>query len=384
MYTNFVGTLPQTDGGEYNYASTQSPNTFSEHSDIRTGVMSQSLANTSKQINVLSAELTRGSVMKDRFGRKVTNMTPERQWFQDNISILIVRGLIYDSFDEQTMADLLANFDKNSSIQLTCDYICYDYTEDVVKAIERELTVSNGDYHIMVVPIVITKDPSTLMNAPEPTFGKPGIVDAWFDINHIHEVFREWIVKYAFVYEHAETRTPTSHDIGVDGTHVKIGPQFDSTTMFNIEGELDPICQRDIDNEFAVNLRDKDNIGVRQRHVHEAREAGYGANSTRDRNRKNGSLLTRVWNDQRTPIVDTTIPSDKDGVILRYNERMIPPDRVTAEFQLFDDPETYDASTGKNKMEEASKSRRDMPTMQLVNRRGPKSRVVRNTAYPRI
>lgn len=383
MTSNFPGLKPEKANVNYEYLeSSYDPRMFSEHSYVKRSILNSNINNTQSQITKLSSELSQITTAKDKYGNEVINLTPEREWFQNNVMILICRGAVYDEYDEKTLNDILSAFDETSTTHLTCEWRCMDYSEELVKAAEHELIISNGDYHLLVVPIVITKNVDILEQAPEDQYKQFGFVNKYINIDDIHTYFREIIINYAFVYKKQYAREPTSRDMGIIDNHVQISKEFDGNTMFSIDGELDPISQKHVDDHFEALNRGEESLGMRQRKTEYQRENGYSRNLHKDRIAKGGTLMSRIYNDTNCPLVDTTVPSDKAGVILRYHERIPPPESTEPEYQLFDDNSTY--SNGKNDMETAALGKQALPSFQSINRRGRTARTSAINKYAAI
>ena len=97
-------------------------------------------------------------------------------------------------------------------------------------------------------------------------------------------------------------------------------------------------------------------------------------NQYRNRFTKNGSLYTRIQRDESCGITDDSLVDEHKGIQLRMHESQPPPNKIRDEYQLYENPDTYEG--GKNKALDAS-TREQIPVFQQVAR-GVKSRTPTN------
>ena len=255
-------------------------------------------------------------------GKTIINANYNNVWFSQHVYMLFSMGRIFDKNDQSFFKTVNTYFDTDSGIYLSCHRDVMNYKDDLVKKIERQIGIDNGNYHLMLVLIVYGKE-EALENPPENLFASAGIVKWAIEADEIKEIMMTFLHKYGFA-----TRSNVPHKI----PSVISGRRDSNTLMdqkFKLHSEIDwnsePNRMLFSDLDYR-NHRDED-FAQRQRICEDPRISGKRERPTK--NRTGGTLYQQIYNaGQRA---DTVPRSAKQVVISKMVENTMPSDYIGAE-----------------------------------------------------
>lgn len=327
--------------------------------------------------NHTSHELT------DSLGRRIVNITEAKAWFKDNIAFIFSIGCIFNESDRLKLNELLKTFSNDGHVGFLMNYYkVLDYNNDLIKAIEQKMIINNGNYHVCLFVIVLSSDQEVLRKAPEDQYSITGVISKYCEWTEIFQYMQRIIAKYGLATEQIITHDdPLPWEAGAEGLAVKTVRHPEVESKFDID--IDPENENQIilnqELQFAKEKEELFHTRVRNtRFDRNDKDASY--NPYRNRFLKNGSLYTRIERDASNGIISDSIHDEHVGVQLRMNESVQPPQEIRPEFQLYDDPDTYEG--GRNIITTSDTSTREhIPKFKLTNIRGSKSRkIVTNPA----
>ena len=327
--------------------------------------------------NNSSPELT------DSLGRRIINMTESKSWFKDNVALIFSIGCIFNEMDRVKLNALLNTFNNDGHVGFLMNYYkVLDYNNELIKAIEQKMIINNGNYHVCLFVIVLSSDKEVLNKAPEDQYSITGIINKFCEWTEIFQYMQQVISKYGLATEQIITHDdPLPWEIGADSLSVKTVRHPEVESKFDIDIDPDNENQIKLNQELEFTKEKEELFHTRVRNTRFDRndkDASY--NPYRNRFLKNGSLYTRIEKENNNGIVSDSIRDEHVGVQLRMNESVQPPQEIRPEYQLYDDPDTYE--DGRNIITTSDMATRErLPHFKLTNIRGSKSRkIVANPA----
>lgn len=282
-----------------------------------------------KQLNVVNNILNNTEVVEfhDNEGKLIINATQDKIWFSKNVAFIFAIGSIKDEEDDELLNTVLSYFENNNeSGFLMNHYRVLDYNDKLVIELENKLKIANGNYHVLLAPIVYASD-EELNNAPELQFKHKGPVKKLVKWQQITEYMRELMSKYGLI-----TNLIRKHDA--------MNYEFDKNVkedkgVYYIGDTMNDDNDSEIDSNLAFQRELHDNYNERVRRGKTSRDGDVNE-GTHISNRKN--LYQQMYEDKYS----NECMLDKgniNGVELRMND-VLPPEKTT-EYQLYDDEATY-------------------------------------------
>lgn len=333
--------LPPPDKPKY-YEQTY----FNWNSDIKENETKAFQKQTSAELEVINQKFNdnyqKSETLRDSNGQICINTTPENIWFAKNVAFIFAIGSIYDHEDDLIMNTILAYFNNNQeNAFLLNHHVVENYqSSKLIQSIESKLKITNGNYHVFMVPIVYTADPKILNSAPEAQFMKTGIVNKFMKWPTITEYMREVIAKYGLITTIQRPIEKASWEIGQEGLATKRELHADVECKFDIEvdSELhDNPIQKDLD--FKRDLKEDYNIRQRETKINRLGEYSHNPHSCRSKRMKLSTQMNGGITD--TELTTSTLVDHNLGVQLRLNEKYHPEEKKYVEYQLYDDPNSY-------------------------------------------
>lgn len=127
------------------------------------------------------------------------NENQKRLWFWENVSFIFSIGRIFRDEDREIFDALMNYFNKTNQTFLPNVYKVYDFNDDLIKEFEKIHYIGNGNYHILLIPFVHTKDEKILFNAPESAYKRFGVVEALVNIEDIVNFMCDVMYKYGAI-----------------------------------------------------------------------------------------------------------------------------------------------------------------------------------------
>jgi len=379
---------------------------FQYHTDLEDKMKEKKFTQDAKEIEYISKVLLRqeDKIYRNPYnGRRILNVNSDNLWFSDNVAFIFSVGCEFDEDDTELLNTVLSMFNQknlyvsskesfspngtnlpsranrhtfdtemlepidsssggfhiNSSINLgssslidNAEEIALGYflnqvkifnydNSDLVEKIEAHFFIQPGNYHVLMVPIVSTKDTRILDMAPEDRFSSPGLFERFIKWSEIKKFIREMMDRYGFIDELPPKMDPSklTDKTLKTGNRIKNEMSFDYNT-----GE---VLESVDDTKYDQRIRETG----RQREVE-------GNHQLRDRNKTGGSLLSRIQSD--TVVEDTQIDHHQ-GVEYKYTMIENPNADTFVEYQLFEDPESYDDKSHRNNISKSGDARLEIP-----------------------
>jgi hypothetical protein len=253
---------------------------------------------------------------------QIVNSNKENIWFKNNVQIVFIQGITFTEDDTAMINDVLDCFDdkENGLPYLANQLKLLHYEEPESIQLENMLEVGHGNYHILMVPIVLNT-----VGATEDAFKRLGPVFkyvGWEEVVGIMSVFNS---KYSLISQYnqrtrrmcptkIDERTITNERFRMDGT-------LDQEQMDSINRNLD---EKRIASDPVLGTRIR---GRGEYHISE----NVKIKSTTDL--RNTNTLENRIREENT--IDTSIISEKRGVELRINDWNMPKRKTT--YKLYDD-----------------------------------------------
>lgn len=352
---------------------------FNWDSDYRKNHMEMYKNQTERQMQVLDNTFNgRSAIVRDDMGRRIVNINEERNWFKDYVALIFSIGCIFNESDREKLDVLMRAFDNDEEVGFLMNYKkVLSYDDKLVKAIEERMEIGNGNYHVCLITIVTTNEPSILSKAPEKQYSVGGIINKYCEWNEIYKYMEKIIAKYGLATEQKIRHDDRlSWEMGQEGLSVKTVRHNEVESNFDIDIDPENENQIKLDRELEFMKEREENFNTRQRNTKMMRDNKDGSyNPNRNRFVKNGSLYTRIQRAEDCGIVDDSFVDEHQGVQLRMNESKMPPDKIRPEYQLFNDPDSY--QDGKNIINVSDASTREqIPSFRQTSIRGSNSRIV--------
>ncbi len=255
-------------------------------------------------------------------GKTIINANRSNVWFSQHVYMLFSMGRIFDKNDQSFFKTVNTYFDTDSGIYLNCHHDIMNYKDDLVKKIERQIGIDNGNYHLMLVLVVYGQE-KALEDPPENLFATAGIVKWAIEADEIKEIMMTFLSKYGFA-----TRTEIPHKI----PSVVSGRRDSNTLMdqkFKLHSEIDwnsePNRMLFSDLDYR-NHRDED-FAQRQRICEDPRISGKRERPSK--NRTSSTLYQQIH--EASQKADTVPQYAKQVVISKMVENTMPSDYIGAE-----------------------------------------------------
>jgi hypothetical protein len=342
LNSNILNTNTQNQSSIGNsYLETPESLVFQWNSPINNQIVADKIETSKREIDLANKILKGddgsskyGKVLFDDFGVRVLNMNQQREWFMKHVFFVFSIGMIYDNDDIELMRDIMELFDNkhDRTAFLMNHFKVFIYNDPFIQQLEKELIIANGNYHILLVPIVNASD-SEIALAPDKMFTANGPISKFISWNEIINFMTSMVSRYGVICEivsnqHEEqknryNRPKSNYRDNANG----VRPSDMSITL---EMKLDPEVYRKIDTEQEF-LETRDNNFKRRLHVDKVMK-----DRTVDRSRSKGknSLLTRIA--QNKPI-ETSHPNKnaKKGIVAKIQMAKIQPDNKEHEYQKY-------------------------------------------------
>lgn len=367
--------------GEYVDTSVTSDQSNQLHfgftSQIHDDTMRQYQSEVDKQINLVSKAFNSEiEEIRDPMGSLIINATSERMWFARNVAFIFGIGSIYDEEDEALMNITLSFFDNTRDCAFFMNHYIIESFENsvLIKEIERKLKIGNGNYHVFMVPIVYA-NADELNDAPEGQFSKKGIVKKFMRWDTITDYMKELMARYGLITDLTRTHTPYSWEIGQEGLSVKIDNRNEVECSFDIDADPTGHAIEQIEANLNAMNDFHDNYNDRTREGKVSREGEFNVKTQSRNHRKN--LYQQMYEQKQCGIPVESIHDAHMGVNLKMNDRYMPQDNHNkqAEYQLYDDNESYNESTNRNQLtNDTYDTRGNIPRLMQTSTRGSKQR----------
>ena len=97
----------------------------------------------------------RQRVFRDDIGRRIINITEDKLWFKDYVSLIFSIGCIFNENDREKLDTLLKVFENDGEVGFLMNFKkVLSYNDKLIKVIENKL--GNGNYHLCLITIVTT------------------------------------------------------------------------------------------------------------------------------------------------------------------------------------------------------------------------------------
>ena len=254
-------------------------------------------------------------------GKKVINNNPDKEWFKNNVSFYFSKGCVFDDFDMKYLQTIESYFDKNNNIYLANVYQISDYFSNRTQSLEKLLNISNGNYHILLILVVITEDKSILENAPESLFSKYGIVDYYINHSDISNILKILFSKYSLINEPEEKLK----NLPTKGQLLRCVNKNDDVERFSINNTVDyqNSDYRELYSNLMINNQKNQELSKRQKFINDKRLGNYDTINKRINNK---SLYQRSNNaENNTTIINSKAPiTGNNGIYNRTDDQILP------------------------------------------------------------
>lgn len=314
--------------------------TFGIKSDMKSNALNFQMSKLNRELDEVQTIIQNEKIYNDPdTGKKILNANKDKIWFSDNICLIISTGKIFDSKDKYILQKFIDLFDINASVYLKCEYMVYDYNNDLIKSLEKLNQLDNGNYHVCLFVIVYATDKKILKEAPEPIFSEGGFVEYRIEKKDIFDTLIGFLEKYGFVAENAIDKcSEDKYRTNINGKLKVKDSNLEYEDMMKFEQNIDwndPTNRKlfsDIDSKAQI-----DDFATRQRIRNDNRvRTGYSPGHS---NRNKIPLSQRIREDS---IAFTTIPTNKTSINSRAEDMMqLKVNNKIPEFQLFNQDNTY-------------------------------------------
>jgi len=228
----------------------------------------------------------------------------EIDWFKNNVAFIFSKGCIFNEDDIANMQDVLNVFidDHNGTRFLDNIYKILDYENDMIKSIENQMAIGNGNYHILLVTLVLND--ADITKAPEIQYMKVGLIQKYMNWKQINDIVTESLAKYGVVSEKPiAKRSSVSNPV--------------------VPKEIDTNIHEDIVELFPARVK---STGKQRTNL--------SFDKNRSRMIKHPSLQTRIREDT-IPKDSMIIPISDDQIYLKYDGGK-PEPKKKPDFIIFD------------------------------------------------
>lgn len=127
------------------------------------------------------------------------NENINRLWIWKNLSIIFSTGVILDEDDKKILNEIISYFDNSQNCYLPCQFKILNYDNEIIKIIENQFGIQNGNYHFILIPFILTDNQNTLNKAPESLYKKFGPVYIYQNVESITDYIINLYTKYGAV-----------------------------------------------------------------------------------------------------------------------------------------------------------------------------------------
>ena len=127
------------------------------------------------------------------------NENINRLWIWKNLSIIFSTGVVLDEDDKKILNEIISYFDNSQNCYLPCQFKILNYDNEIIKIIEKQFGIQNGNYHFVLIPFILTDNQNTLNKAPESLYKKFGPVYIYQNIESITDYIINLYTKYGVV-----------------------------------------------------------------------------------------------------------------------------------------------------------------------------------------
>ena len=247
-------------------------------------------------------------------GKLIINASQANIWVSNHVYFMFSIGSIYDKHDFNNLSALLENFDREKEIYLGTIFDTYSYKDEIVKRVEKQIGLQNGNYHLLLVVIAYGKN-NNFEKAPEEALRNKGIVTYITDIDEINDMIMEMIAKYGLITEQYKTfREPNRLSVRRDNI-------TDLDSKFNISEDIDwnNPNNRELFSNLQVRSEKENDFAIRQKYLSDKRLDPNCRISTR-LNRNDDNLYKRINAYDNDP---NMMPFEK-GAFMKLNNYIQP------------------------------------------------------------
>lgn len=266
----------------------------------------------------------------DRDGFPILNCTNDNMWFASNVIFIFAKGAVFDEDDERVFERILALFKNEVHGQafLINKFFIEEYsTSTVLQAIEKQMRVSPGNYHVAMFPIVIND--ADVSVAPEAQFKTIGVVDKFMQWSTIEPYLSAMVSRYG-LYTSPINQPPS-----------ELHPTV--TETFNFDQDYDVNA---VNAAIDINLKRAATDTQRAAFNYGGRDGVITSSSVHmlnKRNKGNTNLFTRIHANEDT---GEAVPTSIKGVISQYDvdytaNRERNKDTSYVEYKLYDNDNSY-------------------------------------------
>lgn len=330
----------------------------------------------------------------DYDGKLIINNTADKQWFKDYVALVFSIGCIFNSNDQLKLNEILKLFENSGDYGFLMNYHkVLSYEDPLIKAIEKKMEIGNGNYHLCLITIVQTQNPSILQLAPEQKYRFSGTIEKFCEWNDIYRFMKEIVARYGLMtsieptFDHRTASEMATWEIGNEGKSTKTARHVETESNFDIDIDPNNENQISLNADLEFKHEQDEHFKPRIREVLRAR-ASENNNPQRMRNIYNKSLYSRIAESNDSVITHDSTVDEHKGVQLRMNESKQPPPKQKAEYQLYEDDSTYQDGKNVLKFTSDQSSRQFIPSFQHLNRQstrqGNHTRTATNTGLSSV
>lgn len=127
------------------------------------------------------------------------NENRNRLWFWENVILIFSYGVIFEGPDKILFDEILTYFDQSNNAFIPNRHIVMNYKDTLIKKIETEYDIGNGNYRFMLIPFVITSNDEILKNAPEQVYRRYGPIGVFVEPEDVVNYMCEINYKYGAI-----------------------------------------------------------------------------------------------------------------------------------------------------------------------------------------
>ena len=292
-------------------------------------------------------------------GKDILNADYNNLWFSQHVYMLFSLGRVFDKNDSNFFDSVVNYFNQENEIYLGCSYDIMNYKDDLVKKIEQQIGIENGNYHLLLVLIVYAND-AELEHTQEYLFSTSGIVKWAIESDEIKDIMLTFLNRYGIA-----TEAPIPHKIPQ-----RISGRRDDNTLintkFNLHSDVDWNSEpnRMLFSDIAYRNNGNEEFAARTGLNEDTRINGKRERVTRNR-LNTDSLYNRMYEESKKA---STVPIyGKQVVISKMVENVIPSEYIGAHPYVMDDEEeNYSKVRNYQIYEDRNKTKSKTPAKQNV------------------
>lgn len=133
----------------------------------------------------------------------ILNITNDKLWFANYVTLIFSTGCVFDHNHKEILDNILLQFvDRNQGRPyLDNHFKVMDYTSDLIKMLEKECGLGNGNYTMVLFVLVNVKEPEILSLAPDIKFKRYGIVAYYLNMHDITITISEYLTRFGIITE---------------------------------------------------------------------------------------------------------------------------------------------------------------------------------------